>query len=512
MCLLVSFTYAEDAPSWRNLPVALSGERINRVSLDPQEPNRIYLLTANGLLTLMITADGVTRVPGRLLDGSVNDVVIRERGKGILAATNAGLQISDAQGKNWQSLTRGEPALAVLENAGKIFVGTPQGLCVLKDVKETALRLPGEVGRQPIRILRRCPQGVLAVTNDSVYLIRPGEDISEMILKVSGGDEIEDMEGEAPSEDKVNSIFIRAVEVLEGTIYVVSSEGILKGQGGDIRWEQMPVDGLFLNEISSLAVVRQGPGEPVVCVAGTRGIQCQLDGAWTSVNRGLGNDEIVSLGITRSGDFVAAGEGLFLFPFVTEQKLMAMANIMTGSQCQFKDYASLKKSFESEPSIKDVQKMSVRYSDTDKAKIDAWQRQSRIKAFLPTVSTGMNRAGTELYHWDTGPNPDVLQKGKEYRDWDVALSWDLGDVIWSTNQTSIDSRSKMMVELRGQVLDQVTRLYFERRRIQIELASCRYLSSGERMVAEMRVDELTAHLDSYTGGEFSRRLNNRTNT
>ncbi|MBF0123619.1 MAG: hypothetical protein HQL21_09525 [Candidatus Omnitrophica bacterium] len=293
---------------------------------------------------------------------------------------------------------------------------------------------------------------------------------------------------------------------------MVSSEGILKGKADDLRWEQVPAEGLFLKEINSLAIVHRSPESPVLCVAGTRGVQCRLDGAWASVNHGLGASEIASLQVTRSGDLIAAGEGLFLLSFVTEQKLMAMANIISGSQCQFKEYVSLKRAFEREPSVKDVQKMSIRYSDTDKAKIDAWQRQSRIKAFLPTVSTGMNRGGTELYHWDTGPNPDVLQKGKEYRDWDVSLSWDLGDVLWSTNQTSIDSRSKMMVELRGQVLDQVTRLYFERRRIQIELASCRYSSSGERMAAEMRVDELTAHIDSYTGGEFSRKLNNRTNT
>ena len=512
MCLLVSFAYADDAPSWRDLPAALSGERINRVSLDPQESNRIYLLTANGLLTFSISTDGVTRVPRCLLNGRVNDVVIRERGKGIFAATDAGLQISDVQGKNWQSLTQGEPALAVFEEAGKIFVGTQKGLYVLKDIKETALRLPGEVGRQPIRILRRCPTGMLAVSDDSVYLIRPGEDISEMILKVSGKDEVGEVEGDASSDENVNTIFIRAVEVLEGTIYVVSSEGILKGRGDDIRWEQIPADGLFLNEISSLAVVRQGPGEPVLCVAGTRGIQCRLDGTWTSVNRGLGREEITSLQITRSGDLIAAGEGLFFLPFVTGQKLMAMANIMTGSQCQFKDYASLKKSFDAEPSIKDVQKMAIRYSDTDKAKIDAWQRQSRIKALVPSVSAGVNRNAGEFFHWDTGPNPDVLEKGREYRDWDVSVRWDLADMIWSTNQTSIDSRSKLTVELREQVLDQVTRLYFERRRIQIELASCRYTSSGERMAAEMRVDELTAHIDSYTGGEFSRKLNKRTNT
>jgi hypothetical protein len=100
-----------------------------------------------------------------------------------------------------------------------------------------------------------------------------------------------------------------------------------------------------------------------------------------------------------------------------------------------------------------------------------------------------------------------LIKGRSYVDWDASLTWQLSDLIWSSDQTSIDSRSKLMVELRNEVLDQVTRIYFERRRLQVELAACAYPDKGERMAAEMRVDELTALIDGYTGGEFSGRLN-----
>ena len=81
------------------------------------------------------------------------------------------------------------------------------------------------------------------------------------------------------------------------------------------------------------------------------------------------------------------------------------------------------------------------------------------------------------------------------------MSWDLADLVWSSDQTSIDSRSKLMVELREDILAQVTRLYFERRRLQMDLAAG---SAVDTVDMRLRIDELTALLDAYTGGKFSK--------
>ena len=90
--------------------------------------------------------------------------------------------------------------------------------------------------------------------------------------------------------------------------------------------------------------------------------------------------------------------------------------------------------------------------------------------------------------------------------WGVSLSWDLADIVWSTDQTSIDSRSKLMVELREDILDQVTRLYFERRRVQVDLLAAVSLMPDPRwaMDKQLRVDELTAMIDALTDGEFTK--------
>ncbi|MBF0123106.1 MAG: hypothetical protein HQL21_06855, partial [Candidatus Omnitrophica bacterium] len=67
-----------------------------------------------------MTLDGVTRVPVRLYSGNVHDVAIRERGQGLLAATDKGLQFLTDRAKGWQSITQGDKAFSVLEESGKL--------------------------------------------------------------------------------------------------------------------------------------------------------------------------------------------------------------------------------------------------------------------------------------------------------------------------------------------------------------------------------------------------------
>ena len=79
-------------------------------------------------------------------------------------------------------------------------------------------------------------------------------------------------------------------------------------------------------------------------------------------------------------------------------------------------------------------------------------------------------------------------------------------LIWNTDQTSIDTRSKLMVELRDDIMNEVTRTYFERRRIQIELLSSPPQDLKLSLEKELRLQELTADIDALTGGYFSKHI------
>lgn len=63
-----------------------------------------------------------------------------------------------------------------------------------------------------------------------------------------------------------------------------------------------------------------------------------------------------------------------------------------------------------------------------------------------------------------------------------------------------------MVQLRDDILDEVTRTYFERRRLQLEACLSPSLELKKKLQDELRMQELTADLDALTGGNFTARL------
>jgi len=62
--------------------------------------------------------------------------------------------------------------------------------------------------------------------------------------------------------------------------------------------------------------------------------------------------------------------------------------------------------------------------------------------------------------------------------------------------------------LRGDILDEVTKLYFERLRVKVELDNLSIEDRKKRFEKELKLQELTASLDGLTGGYFSQHLTN----
>ena len=62
-----------------------------------------------------------------------------------------------------------------------------------------------------------------------------------------------------------------------------------------------------------------------------------------------------------------------------------------------------------------------------------------------------------------------------------------------------------MVQWRDDILNEVTRLYFERKRLRLELTDDA-LDLKKRKEKEFRLEELTALIDGLTNGYLSRRL------
>ena len=185
--------------------------------------------------------------------------------------------------------------------------------------------------------------------------------------------------------------------------------------------------------------------------------------------------------------YLAADKGLYVF-FQEERKKLALRL----------DNPRLILSTP-ELSIQDIQKEAIKYAEVYPEKISNWRKQARIKALIPELSLDYDKTVTTAL----GASYDRVQVGP--RDWGLNLKWDLGDLIFSAEQTSIDVRSRLMVQLRDDILNEVTRLYFEYKRLQWELAE-NTPNTKAKKEKELRLEELIALIDGLTNGRLSRSL------
>jgi hypothetical protein len=101
---------------------------------------------------------------------------------------------------------------------------------------------------------------------------------------------------------------------------------------------------------------------------------------------------------------------------------------------------------------------------------------------------------------------DLLDRERDHgSDWDAALllRWSLGDLAFAPDALDVSREAREVVELRDEMLDEVTQLYFERRRVLLALREGP-ADAAECARLRLRADELAAGLDAWTGGFFSR--------
>ncbi len=176
----------------------------------------------------------------------------------------------------------------------------------------------------------------------------------------------------------------------------------------------------------------------------------------------------------------------------------------------------VKRSFSAEKgvSVRCVQEMAIEYAEVSPEKIKRWRTGARWKALLPRLSVNFSESRDEnIEIYKSSSTSYVIEGPPEFgNDWGVDLTWDLSDLVWNDAQTSIDVRSKLMVQLREDILEEVTRLYFERKRLLFEIENMEAGNIEEEKYASrllekrLKVEEITAYIDALTGGEFSRAL------
>lgn len=187
--------------------------------------------------------------------------------------------------------------------------------------------------------------------------------------------------------------------------------------------------------------------------------------------------------------------------------LIACMSTDAGAQAKNDAMARLKL----EPSCPEVQKAALRYFNIGKPQVKAFQRGAARKALAPVVEFSGGYASSEIgetsRNFEYGLHNVWLDKGADGWGWDARgkLVWNLPQLVFNAEELDVASLAGL---IQG-ILKEVTRLYYMRRRLQMDLILNPPTDEATRLTKELRLEELTALLDAMTGGYFEKELKKR---
>ncbi len=163
-----------------------------------------------------------------------------------------------------------------------------------------------------------------------------------------------------------------------------------------------------------------------------------------------------------------------------------------------------------EPSVQVAQTAALKFFNMDPKSVASMRTRAAWKGLMPQLSTQLRHNQSDLAvdtrntQVDVEPFlfDDVSGTANEIQ---IGLRWDLPSVIFNPEVLDVGS----LAILQEGVLKEVTRLYYTRRRLQIDLILNPPRDSATRVSKELRIEELTATLDAMTGNLFSNWAKNR---
>ncbi len=174
--------------------------------------------------------------------------------------------------------------------------------------------------------------------------------------------------------------------------------------------------------------------------------------------------------------------------------------------------AALKQLKRNEPDIREVQKSALEFFRIDFDTVGSMRTRASWKSLMPTISGKYRRNDSlvDLGKWDFINYPH-RKAGRDYvtfntNEFEVVGSWDLSRLVFNPEVLDVAS----LVVLQEAVLKEITRIFYTRRRLQVDLILSPPQDAATFLSKELRVEELTATLDAMTGGLFSQTIDERT--
>ncbi len=432
----------------------------------------------------------------------INCVVFSDNGDSIYVGTRKGIFKTIDNGINWQNVYKSNSqdeedifSLAVDKKSNKIFVGAKLGL--YKGSEKTNLweKVDGGLTGEDVKsvVMRKDNDEVIYVsTNRGIFkskdLAKTWNKIYAFSDIVKNEDDESESESDAETEDESTINPVNALLADRGKLFIATADGLFS-LGNNSNSKMKEVERLSGEDIRALSF---GGSKDIIYIATKKEI-LKYDIPNDSLIRISSNVDFKEL---KDIDYSSKDKKLYI---LDEGNIYSMITTKDdSSKLALNNNLDLDQAVDLEPSIREIQKQAIKYAEVSPEKIESWRKGAKLRSAMPEFSVGYDKTVTTAL----GASYDRVQVGP--RDWSIDLSWDLADLVWNPHQKDIDVRSRLMVQLRNDILEDVTRIYFERIKLKRELAVTKDLE--KRADKELRIEELTAKLDGLTGGYFSRRV------
>jgi len=512
---------------WKSSGSGINDNDMRTMTVDPGNGAIMYVSSGNTVYKSDDSGDSweeITTFRGTGI--TIHTIAVRsDTLQSIYICTDNGMYRSADDGTNMEKIFNGvgDDEAVVLsiafdgDNEGIMHIGTKAGLFFTKNSGkdwERSLSIPSDAGVYSIANQHYDPDTMYASTESGIYrTLNKGRTWTLMYeTGFSRDNSYNSRELSVWEEDEIGTeISIGNIAVgseYDRIVYAGSSNGLIVSEDRGVTWERVTNLGLASQEIRHILI--DISDIEIVYAATDRGVYgySAVTESWEKLYRGLTAAEVRYLAVAPSG----LDEELVLWA-ATESGMYKLVPAEVYKRTA-NGHEELLSRFSHEPTIEEIREVAINYAGVHPDKIKKWHKAAANKAWLPDVRVGYDNGKdwqSSNYFYSTSKEKyvdDDITEGKD-SGWSVSLSWELGDLIWNNDQTAIDSRSRYAVQLRDDLLNTVTRLYFERRRMQIGMLMLPLAELRERVEMELRLQELTANIDALTGSYFSKRIGRR---
>ncbi len=525
MALTGLFVVSGAKAEWINLSNGLDELDIHTVAAGSKDPAIIF---AGSNKTIYRTVDSgmswhqVLRLPAG--DNHIWSIDVDDADpKIVYVCTDQGIYKSEDSGRKWSLFFVGssnstKKVLCVTHEPDHpeiLWIGTDRGLFHMNQKTREIQKVNGLPDVAVYSIFLNQPKDArkIITTDRGIYRSTANNNSWEKVFSAQ-----EVSENDQTNKDALQQFGVEEVSVTplfsnliflanQNKFYAATKNGVLQGTDNASTWHSLEGQTLPDKKINFIA-----PSQKTFYAATDRGIfqWDDISRSFHEIYAGLGSNEIRTLHYNAIGNYLLAATKKGVYRLSNPELTMPAPSNEEISVVQAQTTREILIQFSNEPTVLEIQNATIQYAEVHPRKIEEWRNAAARSAWAPTLSFHQTYSTSDNIDIDRGGTADVDKfiRGPREKSQDryATVSWNLADLIWNNDQTSIDSRSKLMVELRNDVLNEVTHLYFERRRLQVEMITVPLKDLPVNLEREIRMQELTASIDALTGGYLSKRL------